>query len=427
MSVTFLTDKDEVLRYDKQKLTDEQKAQARENIGVGAGGSGMGGADWNAAEGEPGHVLNRTHWEEYGARVEIVPETTHVLQNSDTTTLQTPFGITLGKTYIVNWNGAEYKCEPYTVLIGGVHKATALGDNSHFANDFPAAGEPFGIMEIDEKTASADGFGGVRVFIHPKDADPSGHYEYTISIAEVSDVVHKLDPKFLPDGVPYIAKGTKATVVSECQPAYDEEEGLFIISGVPAPLAAGQAITVNWNGVKYDCVLEDMSTMAPGAVAFGNTAAIGLGSSGEDLPFTGMWATEDSIGAIALLAVDGSTELTVEITGVFTTARKLDVRCLPEEAVTDILIVKPTDGSMSAATHTGTEIFMKCRLGGKLGFFHYYGRTLPLTDVWEEGRAFFECLGWSGAADNTGYLVLNRVTVEADGTISESGSTPIQL
>ena len=27
-------------------------------------GGGMGGADWNAAEGDPGHVLNRTHWEE---------------------------------------------------------------------------------------------------------------------------------------------------------------------------------------------------------------------------------------------------------------------------------------------------------------------------------------------------------------------------
>ena len=34
MSVTFLTDKDKILRYDEQNLTDEQKAQARENIGV---------------------------------------------------------------------------------------------------------------------------------------------------------------------------------------------------------------------------------------------------------------------------------------------------------------------------------------------------------------------------------------------------------
>lgn len=29
-------------------------------------------ADWNAAEGEPGHVLNRTHWTEYDAETEIV-------------------------------------------------------------------------------------------------------------------------------------------------------------------------------------------------------------------------------------------------------------------------------------------------------------------------------------------------------------------
>lgn len=37
MSITFLTDADKVLRYDEQTLTEEQKAQARENIGVGAG------------------------------------------------------------------------------------------------------------------------------------------------------------------------------------------------------------------------------------------------------------------------------------------------------------------------------------------------------------------------------------------------------
>lgn len=34
MSVTFLTDEDKVLRYDEQKLTDEEKARARENIGA---------------------------------------------------------------------------------------------------------------------------------------------------------------------------------------------------------------------------------------------------------------------------------------------------------------------------------------------------------------------------------------------------------
>jgi hypothetical protein len=34
MVTTFLTDKDAIVRYDEQNLTDEQKAQARENIGV---------------------------------------------------------------------------------------------------------------------------------------------------------------------------------------------------------------------------------------------------------------------------------------------------------------------------------------------------------------------------------------------------------
>lgn len=45
MAVTFLTNEDKVLRYDAQELTEEQKAQARANIGVDAsiegGGSGL--------------------------------------------------------------------------------------------------------------------------------------------------------------------------------------------------------------------------------------------------------------------------------------------------------------------------------------------------------------------------------------------------
>ena len=38
----------------------------KEPIAPPFAGGGMGGADWNAAEGEAGHVLNRTHWVEYG-------------------------------------------------------------------------------------------------------------------------------------------------------------------------------------------------------------------------------------------------------------------------------------------------------------------------------------------------------------------------
>lgn len=369
-----------------------------------------GGADWNAAEGEPGHILNRPDFAWIPARNEtlLCEEKTVSGFIADRNSIWEGAKAPIGTKLSVCFNGVRYPVE--VIKVGeGPESIVLAGNLSIYSPTFENTGEPFTLHIRGDGIACICGG------------------EATVSIYTVNAEPEKLPGDFMPDGVPYVAKGAKATVVSECQPAYDEEEGLFMISGVSAPLAAGQAITVNWNGVKYDCVLEDMSTMAPGAVVFGNTAALGLGSSGEDLPFTGMWATEDGIGAIALLAVDGSTELTVEITGVFTTARKLDVRCLPDEVVTDILIVKPTDGSMSAATHTGTEIFMKCRLGGKLGFFHYYGRTLPLTDVWEEGRAFFECLGWSGAADNTGYLVLNRVTVEADGTISESGSTPIQL
>lgn len=354
-------------------------------------------SDWNAAEGEAGHILNRPDFAWIPARNEtlLCEEKTVSGFIADRNSIWEGAKAPIGTKLSVCFNGVRYPVE--VIKVGeGPESIVLAGNLSIYSPAFENTGEPFTLHIRGDGIACICGG------------------EATVSIYTVNAEPEKLPGDFMPDGVPYVAKGAKATVVSECQPTYDEEEGRFMIMDVGAPLAVGQTVTVNWNGTKYDCVLEDLSVMAPGAVVFGNTAATGVGSSGEDLPFAGMWANMDGITAIILMAMDGSTEITVEITAVFTAARKLDARCLPDEAVTDILIVKPTDEGMSTAMYTGTEIYLKSLFGGKLAFFNFGGRTLPLTEASETGPAVFEHIGWDGS-----HLTRSYVIVEADGTISD--------
>ena len=111
--------------------------------------------NWNAAEGEPGHVLNRTHWEEVST-AELMPETTITFYSGNQRQFEEPLGIVPGKTYIVNFDGVEYTCKAFSIALGGPYKVTIIGDCSHLDIIVaPATGDPFGIMEMDAETAEA--------------------------------------------------------------------------------------------------------------------------------------------------------------------------------------------------------------------------------------------------------------------------------
>ena len=118
--------------YTPQTLTEAQQAQARENIGVDNVASVQ--SDWNAAEGEDGHILNRTHYvdadgiihkldnkfinaewmatkESTGGAIEW--EADLVFTTSAYIMLPTKFYPNIGSNYDVYWNGVKYTCTAF--------------------------------------------------------------------------------------------------------------------------------------------------------------------------------------------------------------------------------------------------------------------------------------------------------------------------
>ena len=298
--------------------------QAAQLVDVPEGGGSQ--ADWNAAEGEPGHVLNRTHWVE-GGMVEVLAETTYTQQSFGTIQLETPLGITSGKTYVVNWNGVEYTCTAFTFMYAGTFKITILGDYPSITGT--TTGEiPFGMAEYSQELVDAAGL-GFRFCINPNVDD--GNYEYTVSMFENAEVVHKLDPKYLPDGLPYVEGGGMVEILPECQPIYDEIDQMFVLTDVVEGVEDGNTYKVKWNGTEYECVAQMVEENGAVMYLLGN---IGAMMGGEDTGepflmsvFSADVAASAGIGGF-IIPLDGSTELTLSIYTVGEVVHKLDNKFL---------------------------------------------------------------------------------------------------
>lgn len=127
-------------------------------------------ADWNAAEGEPGHVLNRTHYEAISKICEevIIDSTSY-----DTIiTLLSP--LSAGEAYTVRWGEEAYNCTCSEFM--GV---TCLGNQSPMGGE--DTGEPFFIAGTGNN-GQVMGLGG------------DGDIEFSI----VGKVTVKIPEKYLP-------------------------------------------------------------------------------------------------------------------------------------------------------------------------------------------------------------------------------------
>lgn len=162
-----------------------------------AGGSVA--SDWNAAEGEAGHIKNRTHWEEKRKTL-LFEGDTDSYGNIDNPNVEDIFMIP-GETYELEWDGVVYRDKArylYEVLgiePGSVHTLPngsdytvqkyniVWGDLSYYFGGDPTM--PLSIESTDEDmwVYNMGGVDGVR----------------HIAIYNVYEIIQKLDPKFLPD------------------------------------------------------------------------------------------------------------------------------------------------------------------------------------------------------------------------------------
>lgn len=164
-------------------------------------------ADWNASEGEPGHVLNRTHYE--GVTISTVPVSGYWEDQSGFWVYKftEPLGLEAGKTYNVLWKDRVYECTAKAKNYNGY----AMVELSNIGAANTTNSDLFILDEYAEKrkgswgTISAlDSAGNIPFAIYKKVATlkklPSKFLPEGVPYIE-GEIVHKLDPRCLPDGV----------------------------------------------------------------------------------------------------------------------------------------------------------------------------------------------------------------------------------
>ena len=253
-----------------------------------------------------------------GEMVEILPETTLTSHSGNPKTFNTPWGITSGKTYVVTFDGKEYKCEAFAYTYpGSPFTMTLLGDYSR-GFDVPTTGEPFGIMEMDAEIADAAGMPNDRVIVYQNVSSET--CDFTISISEVTETIHPIPGKLLPEGVPYVEQGELVEILPETTLTTDDPGDFEIYP--PIILEVGVKYIVKFNGTEYTCIGQDASALEPGFVVVGNFAEMGLAGNGE--PFVLL-----ALDGMSAVATDPSlSQVTISVKGKSETIHKLDNRCL---------------------------------------------------------------------------------------------------
>lgn len=146
-------------------------------------------SDWNAAEGEPGHILNRPFYSVAGTTVEILPETRPIYVEAEDMFITGNIpALTAGAEYTVNWNGTAYPCTASAIPIAEGIEVIVLGDVGMMENGTPETGEPFCILVFP---AEMDG----SVGIVPLD----GTTELVLSILGIGETVVPIPQKYLGD------------------------------------------------------------------------------------------------------------------------------------------------------------------------------------------------------------------------------------
>jgi hypothetical protein len=152
-------------------------------MGQKAGGGSGGGApaDWNAKEGEAGYIKNRTHWEEEGVLVQLLPETKVAIEGGQGF-VENVLPLADGETCVVSWNGVEFECvgqdDGGGVCVGDIY--TISGG----AKGTESTGEPFFITWLN---------GAIMIFCFDDSA------EVDLSIVAKRTTINKIDQKYLPD------------------------------------------------------------------------------------------------------------------------------------------------------------------------------------------------------------------------------------
>lgn len=140
-------------------------------------------SDWNAAEGEPGHVLNRTHWVDV-EKNKVFLDTTFpasTIQNG-MVMLALNGELEAGHIYTVTFMGQEYSCECKYGMVNAM-LALCLGNPAAYGGE--PTEEPFAIGHVQSLNMTA-----IIPFVQVA--------EYSVKIEGDANTYHPISSKLLP-------------------------------------------------------------------------------------------------------------------------------------------------------------------------------------------------------------------------------------
>ena len=235
--------------------------------------------DWDAKEGETGHVLNRTHYRELE---EVFPET--VLEVVDGgVSLETKFNFEEGKTYIVNWNSVEYECQTSIYEEDGI-KMLYIGD-------MLMVNPPFAIADIpDSQVTESTPLSMIQV--------GDGSTTLTLSIY-CEGAFKKLDNDFLNlDWLP-VMLDVDEMIISDVEITGSASNVQAIEGFTSEYFIVGTTYNIYLSGIKTTCEVKVMNSDDGDLYYLGNAAAIN--ESFENTGEMFVIAYSDLLGTNAIL------------------------------------------------------------------------------------------------------------------------------
>lgn len=343
----------EIIVYDKDDNYDFQRVKIGDGVTDVNALKFVNQADWNASEGKPGHVLNRTHWVE-DTRVTVLSSAVDY-SNNNSGLIPTPFELIIGEEYTVEFGNIKFTA---TAINGKEISGTFSGCGALVNSE-----KDFLVIDTS-KNSGYDNLG-----IYGVVDTPEGERASFIKICQGDLKIHKLDTKFLPDGVPYAVGTDLKEILSEATLTTTEDDsGMFLIT-TPITLTVGERYTIKLNGTEYQGTAVEYTEDGITNVMLtndGTDMTTGAGAVFVLAILPSETATEDGVYAY-LIVMSGETSVTMALYHGAREVRKLDNRCLdlewlpvidkayliPEQTVS--AVDTAPDGSYMAVVKTNPE------------------------------------------------------------------------
>lgn len=144
--------------------------------------------------------------------------------------------------------------------------------------------------------------------------------------------IKTIDKKFLPDALQFGEELVISEVLPETSVAFNGPAGMIQAT---IQLVGGETYTVNWGGTEYSCeAVDSVVGIVLGDIYTASGGNLGVESTGE--PFAIIPLPDENV--IQIMALDGSTEQTLSITGQVANIIPIDKKYLPEEDIVNFVL-----------------------------------------------------------------------------------------